>query len=112
MRNWASINRKKDITRIRSGVCIRTPYFIANFNASDHTVPRALIVASKKRIHRNAVVRNLAKRRMRAVLDILNYDRSVDINIILSKSIVTANFAALTKLFQCKYNEFVNKTLT
>ena len=73
-------------------------------NAIQSSEHRFVIVASKKRVHKKATLRNRAKRRVRAVFDQLELGNKLDVNIALNQSILTVDFGTLLTEIKHKYN--------
>ena len=65
-----------------------------------------LLVASKKRVHKQSVVRNRAKRRVRAALDMITFQAPTLSIVNISKEVVSAKFTELITTLRNAYTTF------
>lgn len=72
---------------------------------------RIVLVASKKAINKRAVLRNFAKRRIRAALDQLKEKISIHCMLFLNPRVLTVNFVELVAELQTKLFEAQRKTI-
>lgn len=96
MRLWHSKLKRSEIKNVLEGhKTFGSHVSIRGAANKDQQISRFLLIATKKRVHKNSCVRNRAKRRVRAALDIVCASPGADIAIFINKSAVDISFNEL-----------------
>ena len=86
MRKWISIKSYKEINETKKNAnTFSSNLMLYSALRNIYSVPRCLIVVTKKRISKKAVVRNRVKRRIKAALDKINLE-NLDMVLVLNIS--------------------------
>lgn len=91
MRKWISIKSYKEINETKKNAnTFSSNLMLYSALRNIYSVPRCLIVVTKKRISKKAVVRNRVKRRIKAALDKINLE---NLDMVLVPNILCLNIS-------------------
>lgn len=109
LRSWHSKLTLREIRKAKGGMRFESGVFSIRFSAYSKPSSVFLLVASKKRVDKRAVLRNRVKRRLRAALDTLVFRIPVCATVVIYKEVLNVRFATLISELQSKYLLFCNK---
>lgn len=108
-RPWHSKLTLREINKAKRGFSTESKFFAVRFSPYYRPESVFLLVASKKRVDKRAVLRNRAKRRLRAVLDTMTFRIPVCAIVIIYRETLQAKFTALIAEFKASYLLFCDK---
>ena len=111
-RLWHSKLTLREIKKAKRGIRFDSAGFCVRFATYRGSKSLFLLVASKKRIGKHAVLRNRAKRRLRAAIDTLDLRVSVCAMIVIYNAALSIKFETLVSQLKTQYLSFCSRLHT